>query len=54
MNIDDLRGFSTVLCMISFLAICWWAYGSARKSKFEDAAKIPFLNIDIKNGGGNE
>lgn len=31
MDINDLRGLSTVLMLCSFLGLCVWAYSSARK-----------------------
>mgnify|MGYP000149596777 CR=1 FL=1 len=44
MDINDLRGFSTVLVMIAFLGVCWWAFGPSRKKQFEDAANAPFAD----------
>ena len=26
MDINDIRGFATVLVMIAFLGVCWWAF----------------------------
>ena len=28
--------------LIAFTGIIWWAYGSSRRKRFEDDAKIPF------------
>ncbi len=42
MDINDMRGLATLLCMVGFLSVVWWAYGPSRKSYFEDAADIPF------------
>jgi len=42
MDINDLRGLSTIFCMVAFAAVVWWAYGPSRKSYFEDAGQIPF------------
>lgn len=44
MDIGDLRGLSTVLCMVAFFAIVFWAYGPSRKTYFEDAADLPFAD----------
>jgi len=44
MDINDLRGFSTVLVMIAFAGVCWWAFGPSRKKQFEDAANAPFAD----------
>lgn len=44
MDINDLRGLSTVLAMIAFIAVCVWAYSGKRKQKFEEAANLPFAD----------
>ena len=33
-----LRAGSTVLTLLIFVGIVWWAYGGKRKSRFETAA----------------
>ena len=42
MEYADLRGLSTVFCMIAFAAVVWWAYGPSRRNYFEEAGDIPF------------
>lgn len=44
MDINDLRGIGTVLCLIAFIAIVYWAYSPARKNAFEEAAQLPFAD----------
>ncbi len=44
MDINDLRSLGTVLAFVSFISICWWAYGSSRKARFEEAAQLPFAD----------
>ncbi len=44
MDINDLRGLSTLLLMISFIGVCIWAYSSKRKSAFDEAAQLPFAD----------
>ncbi|MEC8428430.1 MAG: cbb3-type cytochrome c oxidase subunit 3 [Pseudomonadota bacterium] len=44
MDINDIRAFSTVLMMITFIGICWWAFAPRRKKRFEDAANLPFAD----------
>lgn len=44
MDINTLRGLSTVFVMIAFLGVCWWAYSPKRKSQFDDAAQLPFAD----------
>ena len=36
--VTTFRAGSTVLTFLIFAGIVWWAYGSKRKSRFEDAA----------------
>ena len=59
MDINDLRGLSTVFLMLTFFGLCIWAYSSKRKKSFEEAANLPFadeklnqetLQEEAKNG----
>ena len=43
-DINTLRGISTALVMLAFLGVCVWAYSGKRKSAFEEAAQIPFMD----------
>ena len=47
MDINDLRGLSTLFLMISFIGLCFWAYSSKRKKTFDDAANLPFADEDL-------
>ncbi|MCP5160532.1 MAG: cbb3-type cytochrome c oxidase subunit 3 [Hahellaceae bacterium] len=47
MDINTLRGISTILVMIAFTGVCWWAFGGRRKQRFDDAANLPFQDEDI-------
>ncbi len=47
MDINDLRGLSTLFLMISFIGLCFWAYSSKRKASFDDAANIPFGDDEL-------
>ncbi|MFT7490591.1 MAG: cytochrome c oxidase cbb3-type subunit 4 [Pseudohongiellaceae bacterium] len=42
MDINDVRGFSTVLMMVAFAGISWWAFSPKRKDRFTDDANLPF------------
>lgn len=42
MDINTIRVILLVLCFLLFVAIIWWAYGSARRSRFEEASRLPF------------
>jgi len=44
MDINTVRGLSTVFVAIAFLGVCWWAYSPKRKKKFDEAANLPFAD----------
>lgn len=46
MDISDLRGLATILCMLAFAGVVYWAYGPSRKNQFDDAAQLPFADED--------
>jgi cytochrome c oxidase cbb3-type subunit IV len=46
MDINDFRGFHTVVLMAIFLGIVWWAYSRKRKKSFDEAANLPFADED--------
>lgn len=39
-----LQGIGTILTMIAFLGVCWWAYSSRKKKDFDEAAQLPFVD----------
>ncbi len=41
MDINDLRSILTVLVVIAFAGIVWWAYSDRRTKAFEEAARLP-------------
>lgn len=47
MDINDLRGLSTLFLMISFIGLCLWAYSSKRKATFDEAANLPFADEEM-------
>ncbi len=48
MDINDLRSLITLISMMTFLGIVWWAYGvKANKKRFEEAANLPFDEEEI-------
>jgi len=54
MDATDMRGITTLLVMISFLSICFWAYSSKSKKSFDEAANLPFADDDINNDSQQE
>lgn len=41
MDINDLRSIFTVLALIAFTGIVWWAYSDRRKQTYDEAARMP-------------
>jgi cytochrome c oxidase cbb3-type subunit 4 len=57
MDINDLRGLSTVMMLTSFIGLCIWAYSSKRKKSFDEAAQLPFADDEPNQdhaGGSKE
>ena len=42
MDITTLRIAATLACFATFLGIAWWAYSRRNRSRFDEAAHIPF------------
>ena len=56
MTIFNLIGaVTTVLSMLAFAAVVWWAYGRARRARFDAAAQAPFAlpddAVDVAQAG---
>ncbi len=49
-----MRGITTLLVMISFLGVCYWAYSAKSKKSFDEAANLPFADDDINNDSQQE
>lgn len=46
MDAGTLGAISTVLVMVAFFGVCWWAFSPKRKQRFEDDANLPFADED--------
>ena len=46
MDIEILRSVMTVAAFAAFLGIVWWAYGPSRKARFEEDARLLFVEDD--------
>ncbi|MBU0501075.1 MAG: cbb3-type cytochrome c oxidase subunit 3 [Gammaproteobacteria bacterium] len=46
MDINDFRAWHTLVLMVVFFGIIWWAYSKKRKSSFNEAANLPFADED--------
>jgi cytochrome c oxidase cbb3-type subunit 4 len=45
-DINDFRALTTVLGLLCFLGICYWAYSKHARAGFEEAAQLPFADDD--------
>jgi len=43
MDVNTLRIIATLLCFSTFIALLVWAYSGRNRKRFEEDAKIPFL-----------
>ena len=46
MDINDLRSIFTVLVVVMFAGIVFWAYSSKRKESFDEAASLALGDDD--------
>jgi len=44
MDLNDIRGWHTVILLILFVGIVFWAYSKRRKKSFDEAANLPFAD----------
>ena len=47
MDLGIIRGTGTLILLLSFVALCFWAWAPGRRRRFEDAAMLPFLDDDL-------
>jgi cytochrome c oxidase cbb3-type subunit 4 len=47
MDVNDLRALSTVLALVAFLGIVWWAWHRKSQRGFEEAARLPFADDEV-------
>ncbi len=50
MDINTLRGLSTLLLLVAFISLVFWAYSGKRKRDFDEAANLPFADEDTGMG----
>jgi cytochrome c oxidase cbb3-type subunit 4 len=46
MDLNDLRSAVTLASFLAFLGILAWAWARQRRSAFEEAAALPFIDKD--------
>ncbi len=47
MDVNDFRTVFSVACLAIFAGIVYWAYSKRNRSRFDDAANLPFADDDI-------
>jgi len=47
MDINDLRSIITVLAVVLFFGIVWWAYSDRRQQDYDAAARLPLEDDDL-------
>ena len=47
MDAGTLRGLLTVVSLVAFLGIVWFAYGRSRRKRFDEAANLPFADEEM-------
>lgn len=50
MDSGTVSGIVTIVFIVVFIGIVWWAYSRGNKARFEDAGKLPFDEDDTQQG----
>ena len=48
MDSGVVSGIVTIIFIVVFIGIVWWAYSKGNKQRFEDAGKLPFEEDDAQ------
>jgi cytochrome c oxidase cbb3-type subunit 4 len=51
MDAGTLRGLATLLALLAFLGVVWWAWSGRQKQRFDEAARMPLEDDNGKNEG---
>ena len=54
MDSGTISGIVTVVFILVFIGIVWWAYSKGNKKRFEDAGKLPFDEDDAPTKQGDK
>ena len=47
MDQGTLQGIGTILAMLAFGGVCWWAFSKHKKKDFDEAANLPFEGDEL-------
>ena len=53
LDLNLVRSVLTVIVVVAFAAIVWWAYGPSRRERFERDALLPFQEDDARAQRGD-
>jgi len=48
MDMGLVKGWITVVTLLTFLGICWWAYRPANRRRFEDDGWLAFADDEAE------
>ncbi|MHB1353426.1 MAG: cbb3-type cytochrome oxidase subunit 3 [Thiobacillus sp.] len=51
MDSGTLSGIVTVIFIVVFIGIVWWAFSKGSKQRFDDAGRLPFEEDDAPKNG---
>jgi cytochrome c oxidase cbb3-type subunit IV len=51
-DINVVRGVLTLLLLVTFIGLCFWAYSRKRESAFNEAANLPFADEELNARSG--
>lgn len=54
MDSGTLSGIVTVLFIMVFIGIVWWAYSKGNRQRFEEAGNLPFVEDDTSAQQGDK
>ena len=49
MEMGTIRGLWTLLALIAFVGVTWWAWSGRRRERFDEAARLPLEEDTHKN-----
>lgn len=54
MDSGTVSGIVTVVFIVVFIGIVWWAYSKGNKDRFEEAGRLPFEDDDTPAQQGDK
>jgi cytochrome c oxidase cbb3-type subunit 4 len=54
MDIGTMRGLVTLLLMLAFVGLVFWAYSKRRKADFDEMAQLPFREYPTDKDQGSK